>query len=67
MNAISKLDSTKYKDLVCYVTLQPCALCATLIINTKSIAEVVYLQEYRDERPLFILGNAGIHTRKYEP
>jgi len=66
MNAISKLDSTKHKDLVCYVTLQPCMLCATLIVNTKSIAEVVYLEEYRDERPLFILETAGVRTRKYK-
>lgn len=67
MNAISKLDSTKRRDLVMYVTLQPCMLCATLIVNTKCIQEVVYLDEYRDERPLFILRASNIRVREYEP
>ena len=67
MNAISKLDSTKHTDLILYVTLQPCMLCATLIVNTKSISKVVYLDEYRDKRPLFILEEAGLKVRKFEP
>jgi dCMP deaminase len=67
MNAISKLDSTRRSDLIMYVTLQPCMLCATLIINTKSIAEIVYLNEYRDEKPLFILRTVGIKIRKLKP
>lgn len=66
MNAIAKLDPTKHSDLIMYVTLQPCMLCATLIINTKCISEVVYLSEYRDQRPIFILRAAGLNVRKFE-
>lgn len=65
MNALSKLDTHGLTDLKCYVTLQPCILCATLIVNTKSISEVVYMDEYRDKRPLFILEDAGIKTRRF--
>lgn len=65
MNALVKLVG-EGKDLIMYVTLSPCKLCATLIVNTHRISKVVYLSGYRDEEPLFILRNAGILVEKYE-
>lgn len=63
MNALTKLDSHGKQGLRMYVTLSPCKLCATLIVNAKCIDEVVYLKEYRDPSPLFTLGSAGIKVR----
>lgn len=66
MNALTKLDSGGYNDLIMYVTLQPCKLCSTLIINTKCISQIVYLHEYRDKKPIFSLEAAGITVRKFK-
>lgn len=63
-NAIAKLDSRNNNDLVLYVTLQPCALCASLIINCKCISEVVYCEDYSDLTPIFTLEKSGIIVRK---
>jgi len=65
MNALTKLDTNGKRDLVMYVTLSPCQLCATLIVNAKCFKEVVYLDDYRAEKPIFILRQAGIQVRKY--
>lgn len=64
MNALSKLNANGHKDLIMYVTLQPCQLCAILIVNAKCFKEVVYLSEYRDQKPVFTLRAAGIQVRK---
>jgi deoxycytidylate deaminase len=64
MNALTKLNANGHKDLIMYVTLQPCKLCATLMVNAKCFKEVVYLSEYRDNRPVFTLRAAGIQVRK---
>lgn len=66
MNALTKLNSAGHKDLIMYITLQPCQLCATLIVNAKCFKEVVYLSEYRDEKPVFTLRAAGIEVRQAE-
>ena len=60
MNAISKLRGNNSNDLIMYTTLQPCMLCAILIVNSRCISKVVYLAEYRDSRPIFTLRQAGI-------
>ena len=63
MNALTKLGTHRGDNLVMYVTLSPCKLCATLIINSKAIGEVVYRDEYRDTSPIFRLEAAGIRVR----
>lgn len=47
-----------------YVTTQPCATCAKLMINS-GIKEVIYLEPYPDELGLQILETAGITVRQY--
>lgn len=42
-----------------YVTHQPCFICAKTIINA-GIAEIVYDKEYRDDRSLDFLQQAGV-------
>lgn len=42
-----------------YVTHQPCFICAKTIINA-GISEIVYDKEYRDDRSLDFLQQAGI-------
>jgi deoxycytidylate deaminase len=64
MNALNKLNALHYKDLIMYTTLQPCKLCAILIVNAKCFKEIVYLSEYRDKNSVFTLRAAGIKVRK---
>jgi dCMP deaminase len=42
-----------------YVTHQPCFICAKTIINA-GIAEIVYDREYKDDRSLDFLEQAGV-------
>lgn len=65
MNALTKLNSRFNKDLKIYITLAPCVLCSTMVVNSKCISEVIYLAEYRDKTPIFILRDSGILVRKY--
>ena len=59
-NALIKFNPTIHKDSRMYLTHSPCVVCARMIVNTRSIIEVYYAQEYRDTRGLDILRNAGI-------
>jgi len=53
----------KPKILIC--TKQPCAMCASLIVNSDTnIIEVWYLEEYWDNTGIDILKTAGIFTDK---
>ena len=45
-----------------YVTHQPCFLCAKMIINA-GIKEIIYGQEYPDERSRRFLKDAGVEIR----
>ena len=47
------------KDATIYVTLQPCVICAKMIINA-GIIKVVYKGSYPDELSLNMLKEAGI-------
>lgn len=47
-----------------YVTAQPCATCAKLLVNA-GITEVVYLEPYPDELGLKILKAVDITVRQY--
>ena len=61
INAICKLaKSTVSADgATMYITLSPCFNCALAIIQS-GIKKIVYLNEYRDTRPLDILRKAKI-------
>jgi dCMP deaminase len=48
-----------------FVTASPCNECAKLIINS-GIKRVVYLDRYRDARPLELLEAAGIETEWFQ-
>jgi deoxycytidylate deaminase len=58
-NAMVKL-RTRARDLVFIATVSPCEACAGLIINSKAIAAVVYLEEYRNRAGLDLLEETGI-------
>jgi dCMP deaminase len=47
-----------------YCTHSPCANCAKLIINA-GIERVVYCEEYRDMKPLAMLGTVGIQIERH--
>lgn len=47
-----------------YVTVQPCVLCAKMIINA-GIKEVVFQGDYPDELALSMLDEAGIVLRRF--
>ncbi len=44
---------------IIYVTHQPCFICAKTIINA-GISEIVYDKEYRDDRSIDFLNQAGV-------
>lgn len=53
------------KIMIC--TKQPCAMCASLIINTKAnITEVWYGEDYWDRAGINMLIEAGIRVYKFE-
>ena len=60
MNAVAKLRSER-SSLHLVTTVSPCKLCAGLIVNTKQIARVSYIHEYRDTTAIRILTNSGIY------
>ena len=47
-----------------YVTAQPCATCAKLLVNA-GIIEVVYLEPYPDELGIKILETSTVYVRQY--
>jgi dCMP deaminase len=62
INALIKCDFNTTKRKVMYVTLSPCRMCAKAIINAR-ISEVVYGDQYRDERGIALLREANIVVR----
>ena len=65
MNALFKLDYNNYKNKKMYVTLMPCSMCSKAIINC-GIKTVIYKDDYRDSKGIYILKQAGIKIEKYE-
>ena len=59
MNALVKL-RTERGGLTLICTQSPCELCARLIINSKMIKKVLFLETYRSTIPLLILTEAKI-------
>lgn len=64
-NAIAKMASSSgsCRNATIYCTLQPCFECSKLIVQSH-ISRVVYMEEYRDERPLQYLNKCGIQVDK---
>lgn len=58
-NALIKLDYNHHKPRKMYLTDSPCLNCAKLILNA-GIAEVYYINQYRDRAGLDLLGEFGI-------
>lgn len=53
------------KRKIMFITLSPCAACATLIVNG-GFSRVYYLEEWKDPAGLKILQSAGIRVHKLE-
>jgi len=56
---------TSVKGATMYVSLQPCSLCAKLIINA-GIIKLVYRGSYPDELSLNLLNEAGIELVNFD-
>jgi dCMP deaminase len=54
------------KDSIIYCTLQPCILCAKMIINS-GIERVVIVSGYPDETALEFFAEAGVSVERFEP
>lgn len=64
INCLLKLDYNNPKEKTMWLTLSPCPLCAKAIINS-GIKKVIYKEEYREQKGLEILINAGIKVEKF--
>lgn len=58
-NALVKCTATD-KDKVMFVTLAPCTMCATLMINEGGYKTVYYRQDWKDNPGIQLLQQAGI-------
>lgn len=66
INAICKLakSTTSSEGSTLYITLSPCFNCALAIIQSK-VKRVVYLEKYRDTRPLKLLKKANVKCEQF--
>lgn len=62
-NALIKLDYNHHKPRKMYLTDSPCSNCAKLILNA-GIAEVYYINEYRDTTGLDLLRSFGVSVAR---
>lgn len=61
MNALIKFNPAIHKDCKLFVSFNPCSVCARAIVNTRSIAQVWYLEKYgNDLSGISILKKSGI-------
>lgn len=66
-NALRKLDEYHpdvERDLIMYITLLPCEMCADKIVEYP-ISKIVYRSEYRNSKSKEIFEDAGITVTKY--
>lgn len=63
VNALTKSRDDLH-DSVCFVTTQPCKMCAKILVN-RGVSRVVYLESYRNNEGLVILCASGIEVVKY--
>jgi dCMP deaminase len=52
-------------DSVLYVTLQPCVACSAMMIQA-GVKEVNYIEQYRDDRGIVLLHEAGIQVNQHK-
>lgn len=64
INCLLKMDYNNPKDKTMWLTLSPCQQCAKAIVNS-GIKNVIYRDEYRDNRGLEILLKSGIKVEKF--
>ena len=66
-NAIlwSAKEGRETKGATLFVTLSPCYECAKMIIQA-GIAEVIYLTEYRDAKPINLLEKNNVRIRQHK-
>lgn len=57
---------TSIQGATCYVTHQPCILCAKMLANA-GITEVVFAGDYPDELAREIFAEAGVRLTRWEP
>lgn len=62
MNAVAK--ATYGVHVKAFVTVSPCVLCATLLVNA-GVTEVHFLREYRDTEGLDVLYESGVKLVVY--
>lgn len=67
INVISKLAKIgiSCNEATLYITLSPCFDCAKAIYQS-GIKKVIYLEEYRDAKPVEFLKKCGIEILKFE-
>ena len=65
VNALLKLNTQDPARKVLYTSWMPCFNCAIAIVNA-DLDEVVYLNDYRSDDGVKLLGEAGIDVRKYQ-
>ncbi len=63
VNALTKSRDDLHGS-VCFVTTQPCKMCAKILVN-RGVSRVVYLESYRNEEGLVILRASGVEVVKY--
>lgn len=66
-NALGKMlrEGISAEGSTLFLTLSPCADCATLIASA-GVKEVIYAEEYRDDYGLRMLEECGVEVMKYE-
>ncbi len=67
-NAIiqAAMHGTAIRGAICYVTHQPCSLCAKMLINA-GIKKVIFQGEYPDPLALALFAEAGVELVHYRP
>jgi len=63
VNALTKSREDLHGS-ICFVTTQPCKMCAKILVN-RGVSRVVYLESYRNDEGLVILRASGIVVVKY--
>lgn len=64
LKLVDNTGKSLYKKIVLFVMSSPCTGCASRIIDCGFITDVVYVDDYRDQRGLDLLNYEGISTNK---